>query len=74
MKMNELHDGIVIPAGASVTLAPGGLHIMFMQLKSAFVEGGTVPVTLVFEHAGKVTIDLAVGAPNADATAKMEHH
>ncbi len=74
MKMNELKDGIVIPAGGSVALTPGGLHIMFMQLKSAFVEGSTVPVTLVFEHAGEVTIDLAVGAPNAGATTTMEQH
>jgi copper(I)-binding protein len=65
MKMAELPDGLVIPAGGSVTLAPGGLHIMFMQLTQQLVEGTSVPVTLVFERAGTVEVQLAVGAPNA---------
>lgn len=69
MKMTELPDGLAIPAGGSVTLAPGGFHIMFMDLKRAFTEGGTIPVTLTFENAGTVDIELAVGAINADAPA-----
>lgn len=62
MEMRQLPDGIEIPAGETVTLAPGGLHLMFMQLAQPFVEGETVPVTLVFETAGRIDIDLAVGA------------
>jgi copper(I)-binding protein len=69
MKMNELPDGVVIPAGGSVTLEPGGLHIMFMQLNQAFAEGSTIPVTLTFEKAGSVEVELAVGAINADEPA-----
>jgi copper(I)-binding protein len=69
MKMNELRDGVVIPAGGSVTLEPGGLHIMFMQLKQPFAEGSTIPVTLTFEKAGSVEVELAVGAINADEPA-----
>ena len=67
MKMRELADGIKIPAGATVTLAPGGFHIMFMQLKQALVEGTTVPVTLTFEKAGTATVELAVGGIAAKA-------
>ena len=67
MKMAELENGIEIPAGETVTLAPGGLHIMFMGLKQAFVEGQTVPVTLTFEKAGTVEVLLQVGAVGADA-------
>jgi len=66
MKMAEMPDGIEIPAGGTVTLAPGGLHMMFMGLTQPFVEGQTVPVTLVFEKAGSVEIQLTVGAINAD--------
>lgn len=66
MKMTELPDGLVIPAGQSVTLAPGGLHIMFMELKEPLVEGSMVPVTLTFATAGTVEIQLAVGPINAD--------
>ena len=60
MKMSALPDGLVIPAGETVTLAPGGFHLMFMDLTAAFVKGGTVPVTLTFEKAGEITIELPV--------------
>lgn len=66
MKMGEKEGGVEIPAGQTVSLAPGGLHIMFMGLKAPFVEGETVPVTLTFEKAGPVEIELVVGAVAAD--------
>ena len=67
MKMNEVEGGLVIPAGQSVTLAPGGLHIMLMDLKEQLVEGSTFPVTLTFATAGTIEIQLVVGSINADA-------
>ena len=70
MKMTELPDGLVIPAGQSVALAPGGLHIMFMDLKEPLVEGAKVPVTLTFKTAGTIEIELVVGSINA---AEPEH-
>jgi periplasmic copper chaperone A len=70
MKMRHLPDGIEIPAGETVTLAPGGLHIMLMGLKQAFVEGETIPLTLTFEKAGTVEIELVVG----EAAAKSADH
>lgn len=73
MQMRELEDGLVIPAGESVTLEPGGYHLMFMQLTGPFVEGETVPVTLTFEDAGEVVIDLPVGAFNAAAAGGHGH-
>lgn len=69
MKMRQLTDGLAIPAGETVVLEPGGYHIMFMGLNQAFVEGETVPVTLVFEKAGSVTVDLHIEATAADAPA-----
>ena len=65
MRMRELDDGLPIPAGETVTLKPGGFHLMFMQLGQPLVEGETVSVTLTFETAGEVTLDLPVGATNA---------
>ena len=73
MKMNEVEGGLIIPAGQSVTLAPGGFHIMFMQLAQQLTEGSTVPLTLTFEQAGTVELELMVGAPNADAPMHMGH-
>jgi copper(I)-binding protein len=67
MEMRALPDGVPIPAGKTVTFSPNGLHLMFMKLKGAFVKGQTVPVTLTFAKAGKVTIDLAVGGIAASA-------
>jgi len=66
MKMNEVEGGLVIPAGQSVMLAPGSFHIMFMDLKEPLVENAMVPVTLTFEKAGPIEIQLVVGSVNAD--------
>ena len=69
MKMRQLVDGIVIPAGETVVLEPGGLHLMFMGLNGPIIEGETVPVTLTFEKAGTVTVDLVAAGSAADAPA-----
>lgn len=45
-------DAIDLPAGKAVQLAPGGYHVMLMQLKRQLKEGETVPVTLVIEQKG----------------------
>jgi copper(I)-binding protein len=73
MKMRPLADGLELPAGETIVLAPGGLHLMFTGLKQAFVEGETVPVTLVFEKAGTVELALPVLGSAADAAALGEH-
>jgi copper(I)-binding protein len=60
MRMVPLPGGIELPAGGSVTLAPGGLHLMLMELGSPIVEGAPVPVTLEFQHAEPMEIELRV--------------
>lgn len=59
MKMRRV-DAIDVPAGETVRLQPGGLHVMFMGLAAPLVEGETFPLTLMFEKAGDVTIDVEV--------------
>lgn len=73
MKMSPMEEGVEIPAGETVMLAPGGFHIMFMGLKAPFIEGGTVPVTLTFERAGTVALELAVEGVGADGAQPMSH-
>lgn len=51
---------VEIPPGASVALAPGGLHAMLMQLKEPLVEGGSFPLTLTFAKAGSVEVRVPV--------------
>jgi copper(I)-binding protein len=63
--MREVEKGLEIPAGGSVILAPGGYHLMMTGLKAPFKQGASVPVTLVFEKAGKIDVELAVEAMGA---------
>jgi hypothetical protein len=74
MKMRHLTDGLVIPAGQTVTLEPGGLHIMLMNLNGKLVEGETVTVTLTFEKAGTIDVPLPVlGAAAKQAPHAISH-
>jgi hypothetical protein len=66
MTMRPLEGGLTIEPGKTVKLAPGGLHLMMMDLKGPLKKGDKLPVTLQFEKAGKVAVTLdvqAVGAP-----------
>lgn len=67
MRMRPVEGGIEVPAGGSVTLAPGGLQVMLLGLKAPLAEGATVPLTLTFEKAGTVTIEVAVTKAGASA-------
>jgi periplasmic copper chaperone A len=65
MQMREISGGLEIPAHKTVTLAPNGNHLMFVDLKHPLAKGETVKATLTFEHAGQVAVDmpvLAIGA------------
>jgi len=51
---------VELPAGVGVELKPGGLHIMLFALVQPLEVGTTIQVTLVFEKAGEITIDVPV--------------
>ena len=59
MSMQEV-DEIPIPAGGSVSLEPGGYHVMLLDLTEPLEEGTTVAVTLTFEQAGEVVVEAEV--------------
>ena len=65
MKMRELKDGLAIPAHGTVTLAPGGSHLMFTGLKQPLIKGAVAKATLTFEHAGAIAVEFAVGGVGA---------
>lgn len=48
--------GIDVKAGATSVLAPGGFHVMLMDLKQKLVQGRSFPLTLIFAKAGKVEV------------------
>ena len=69
MTMRPLDKGLTIEPGKTVKLAPGGYHLMIMDLKGPFKQGEKVPLTLEFEKAGKVTLSLDVQGVGAQAPA-----
>ncbi len=60
MKMRELPNGLAIPAKRSVSLKPGGYHVMLVGLKQPLKEGEHIALTLNFEKAGKIDVDVPV--------------
>ncbi|WP_235902816.1 copper chaperone PCu(A)C [Sandarakinorhabdus oryzae] len=69
MQMRAQAGGVPVPAGATVTFAPGGLHVMFIGLKAPLPAGQSIKARLTFEKAGTVDVDFqAVSA--ADPTHK----
>jgi copper(I)-binding protein len=58
-------DEILVPAGGSVSLEPGGYHVMLLELAEPLEAGDTIEVTLTFETAGEqvVTADVRDDAP-----------
>lgn len=53
-------EAIEVEPGTSSVLAPGGLHIMLMELKEPLIAGKSFPLTLTFENAGKIELEILV--------------
>lgn len=79
MRMRWLKDGLEIPAGKSVELKPGGVHIMLMELAKPIQQGTPVPITLVLQKAGNIDVRLEVApmgatrSPSGHGTSTTEH-
>lgn len=59
MKMQQV-DKIMLPAGETVSLEPGGYHVMLLGLAKPLEVGDTIAVTLTFATAGEITVDVPV--------------
>lgn len=78
MKMFPV-EGVDLPAGKPVKLAPGGYHVMLINLQKPLNAGDKVPLKLTFELANKKreTVDLKVDVRDVKGSAKAEskgHH
>ena len=71
MKMRAQGSGVPVPAGGSVTFAPGGLHVMFIGLKAPVPDGSSIRARLRFEKAG--SIDVAFKAEKAASAPTHQH-
>lgn len=53
-------DALDIPADAPVNFAPSKMHLMLMGLAERLKQGSSFPLTLTFETAGEVTVEVPV--------------
>jgi len=67
-------QAVDVPSAGEAKLAPGGLHLMLVGLKQPLKEGEEFPLTLNFEHAGPVTVEVEVEKKASHGEeAGMEH-
>jgi len=69
MRMRQV-QAIELPAGKTVELKPGGLHIMLVGLKAPLKAGDSFPMKLTFAKAGEVTVGVMVQAASPEP---MQH-
>jgi hypothetical protein len=68
-------EGIEVPAGKRVVLAPKGTHIMLMGLGRPLAAGEKFPLMVSFEKAGERTVEVVVQPAGADGpTASAAAH
>jgi copper(I)-binding protein len=73
MKMFPV-DGLDVPSGKTVKLAPGGYHVMMMGLKQQMKAGERVPLRLTFELPNKKREVLEISVEVRDISGKPAHH
>lgn len=73
MRMGEVEGGIPVPAGKTVMLKRGGLHVMFMGLTAPLVQDSEIDVTLTFEKAGAVQVKIPVDHERKPDHGAMDH-
>jgi copper(I)-binding protein len=72
MRMIRVEEGFDLPTDGEILLQRGGDHVMFMGVTGPLAEGQVIPLTLVFETAGEVLIDVVVD-PGHMGDGAMDH-
>ncbi|WP_104018103.1 copper chaperone PCu(A)C [Roseovarius nitratireducens] len=70
-RMNHI-EALDLTPGTPVTFAPGGMHLMLMDLTGKLEEGSTFPLTLTFENAGEITVEVPVLSVTATGPGNAE--
>jgi copper(I)-binding protein len=74
MSMREMENGLELPAGETVALAPGGDHIMLTGVTVPLSEGDRVPLALTFASGAQIALEAPVRAEApSDETAHTAH-
>ena len=69
LKMQEV-EALDIPPRQRIELRPAGSHLMIIGLKKPFAKGERIPLTLRFEKAGELQVELEVQALDS----RKAHH
>jgi copper(I)-binding protein len=72
MIMRPVAGGLIINPSETVTLKPGGYHLMLTGLQSPIKPGDAVPASLVFEKAGRIDIVLKAESIGARSSASEQ--
>jgi copper(I)-binding protein len=73
MRMQRL-DAIELAPGAKVDLAPGGMHLMLIDLKGPLRQGNSFALTLTFSESGATTVEVTVQSAGASGMEIPAHH
>ena len=73
MKMQQVQGGVDIPADGEVRLEQGGYHLMMFGLKQPLNDGDTFPLTLHFQNAGELEVQIHVQKEAPAGTAEHQH-
>ena len=73
IQMLPMEKGLGLPSDTAITLKPRGYHL-FMEVKAPLAQGQKVPVTLTFEKAGTLRIELVVEAPGPVGNQTLWEH
>ena len=74
MRMRQIDNGLTISAGEAVELKPNSYHLMLEKLTEPLKEGESIPLTLEFEDAGAIDVELSVQSLDADMKEpEMDH-
>lgn len=60
MRMQEMPEGLPLTAGQTVSLAPGGDHLMLIGVTVPLVEGDRVPLALTFDSGAQIAFEAVV--------------
>ena len=69
MSMDAIKDGVAVPAGKTVSFAPGGKHVMLFDVSPKVETGSKLPLTLIMASGETIAVQADVIAAGADAPA-----
>ena len=72
-RSRQVEDGLVISGNGVLKLERGGDHIMFMGLSQPFVDGGAISLTLIFEAAGSIELEIPVHLKKRSTSRSHSH-